>query len=160
MRDVVEMATSLLRFGEGKVKVARNHHVDKSLEKVRAKTWASPLGTALEVSSKVVSAVEGFVPGANIIKGALAFGATLLNLDDPSIEDLQKDLRDIKSIIEGTNSRAIKQVLEMELDTKTTLPIREVKIEFQDLRGDMTEIFVDIRESNNKHCQRHNGPEG
>ena len=67
------MASSLLRSGR------------EGLEKVRAKPWASPLGKALEVSSKVVGAVEGFVPGANIIGGALSFGATLLN-PEPTLE--------------------------------------------------------------------------
>ena len=143
------MATSLLRSGVGKAKAAKNH-VDESLEKVRAKPWASPLGKALEVSSKVVGAVEGFVPGANIIGGALAFGATILN-PEPSMEDLQKELRDIKGILKGTNSRAAQQALEkvqLELEEKITHPIGEVKIQFQDLRGDMKGILVEIRESN------------
>ena len=143
------MATSLLRSGVGKAKAAKNH-VDESLEKVRAKRWASPLGKALEVSSKVVGAVEGFVPGANIIGGALAFGATLLN-PEPSMADLQKELRDIKATLEATNSRAISQALEkvqLELEERIAHPIGEVKIQFQDLRGDMKGILVEIRESN------------
>ena len=148
------MATSLLRSGVGKAKAAKNH-VDESLEKVRAKPWASPLGKALEVSSKVVGAVEGFVPGANIIGGALAFGATLLN-PEPSMEDLQKELRDIKALLEGTNSRAAQQALEkvqLELEEKIAHPIGEVKVEFQDLRGDMKNILVEIRESNKNNSE-------
>ena len=55
-------------------------------EKVRGKTWATSLGKALDVSGKVVCAVEGFLPGANIIGGALSYGATLLN-PELSVED-------------------------------------------------------------------------
>ena len=78
----------MLRSGLNKAKKAKNH-VDEALKKVRAKPWAEPLGKALVVSSKVIGAVEGFVPGANVIGGALSFGATLLN-PSPSVEDLQK----------------------------------------------------------------------
>ena len=65
LRHIVVMAMSLLRSGVGKAKAAKNH-VDESLEKVRAKSWASPLVMVLEVSSKVVSAVEGFVPTSRL----------------------------------------------------------------------------------------------
>ena len=135
------MASSLLSSGR------------EGLEKVRAKPWASPLGKALEVSSKVVGAVEGFVPGANIIGGALAFGATLLN-PEPSMADLQKDLGDIKALLKGTNSRAAQQGLEkvqLELEEKIAHPIGEVKVAFQDLRGDLKGILVEIRESYKKN---------
>merc|ERR1711962_264710 len=137
LRHIVVMATSLLRSGVGKAKAAKNH-VDESLEKVRSKSWATPLGKALEVSSKVVGAVDGFLPGANIIGGALAFGATLLN-PEPSMEDLQKELRYIKALLEGTNCRAAQQALE--------------KVEFQDLRGDMKKVLVEIRESNKNNSE-------
>ena len=103
------MATSFLRSGLGKAKAAKSH-VDESLEKVRAKPWASPLGKALQASSKVVGAVEGFVPGASIIGGALAFGATLLN-PEPSVDDLQKQLREIKDTLQvAYNSICIHQL--------------------------------------------------
>ena len=107
----------------------------------------------MEVSSKVVGAVDGFLPGANIIGGALAFGATLLN-PEPSMADLQKDLGDIKALLKGTNSRAAQQGLEkvqLELEEKIAHPIGEVKVAFQDLRGDMKGILVEIRESNKKN---------
>ena len=86
------MATSMLRSGFNKAKRAKNH-VEEGLEKVRSKPWAEPLGKALEVSSKIVGAVDGFVPGANIIGGALSFGATLLNPEP----DMQKQLGEIKT---------------------------------------------------------------
>ena len=142
------MATSLLRSGVGKAKAAKNH-VDESLEKVRAKRWASPLGKALEVSSKVVGAVEGFVPGANIIGGALAFGATLLN-PEPSMADLQKELRDIKATLEATNSRAIIQALEkaqLELEERIAHPVGEVMTEIGEGTAEMKRVFVEIGKS-------------
>ena len=113
---------------------------------MRAKRWASPLGKALEVSSKVVGAVEGFVPGANIIGGALAFGATLLN-PEPSMEDLQKELRDIKATLEATNSRAITQALEkaqLELEERIAHPVGEVKTEVGEITAEMKRVFVEI----------------
>ena len=58
------MAT--LRAGLSKAKKAKNH-VEEGLEKMRAKPWAKPLGKALEVSGKIVGAVDGFVPWANIL---------------------------------------------------------------------------------------------
>ena len=88
----------MLRSGMNRAKRAKNH-VDEALEKVRAKPWAEPLGKALQASSKIVGAVDGFVPGANVIGGALSFGATLLN-PEPSVEDLQKQLREIKDTLQ------------------------------------------------------------
>ena len=131
------MASSLLRSGR------------EGLEKVRAKPWASPLGKALEVSSKVVGAVEGFVPGANIIGGALSFGATLLN-PPTSMEDLQKELRDIKATLEGTSSRAGKLALEkvqLELEERIANPIGEVKTEIGEVTAEMKRVFVEIGKS-------------
>ena len=66
----------MLRSGLSKAKRAKNH-VEEGLEKVRAKPWAEPLGKALEVTGKIVEAVDGFVPGANIIGGALALALAL-----------------------------------------------------------------------------------
>ena len=52
----------MLRAGLSKAK-----KVEEGLEKLRAKPWAKPLGKALEVSGKIVGAVDGFVPWANIL---------------------------------------------------------------------------------------------
>ena len=43
--------------------------VEEGLEKVEARPWATPLSKAL------AEAVDGFIPGSNIIQGALSFGA-------------------------------------------------------------------------------------
>lgn len=68
------MASSILKSGLGKAKKAKEH-VDEGLERVRAKPWAEPLGKALRISGKIAGAVEGLVPGASIIGGALSLGA-------------------------------------------------------------------------------------
>ena len=129
------MATSLLRSGLSKAKKAKNH-VEEGLERVRAKPWAEPLGKALEVTRKIVESVEGFVPGANIIGGALSFGATLLN-PEPSVDDLQKQLREIKDTIEGSSNSVMVLALEkasQELEEKIAHPVGEIKVEFQEVR--------------------------
>ena len=63
---------------------------------MKAKPWAEPLGKALRISGKIAGAVEGLVPGANILGGALSFGATLLK-PEPSLEDLQHELREVRN---------------------------------------------------------------
>ena len=69
-------------------------HVDETLKKIQKKPWAEPLGKTLEVTAKIVEGVGGFIPGAGVIGGALFFGATLLN-PAPSLQDLQKDLKQV-----------------------------------------------------------------
>ena len=93
------MALSILKSGLGKAKKAKEH-VEEGLEKVKAKPWAEPLGKALRISGKIAGAVEGFAPRANIIGGALLFGATLLN-PEPSLEDLQHELREVRNSIQA-----------------------------------------------------------
>ena len=60
----------------------------------QGKTWAEPLGKGLAVGAKIADGLGSFVPGANIVGGALAFGASLLN-PEPTIEDLQEELQEI-----------------------------------------------------------------
>ena len=67
-----KMASSMLKSGVAKAKKAKGH-VEEGLEKVRAKPWAAPLGKALQVSSKIVGAVDGFVPGAKYISWRSSF---------------------------------------------------------------------------------------
>ena len=89
------MASLLLESSIGRAAKAAKDHVNGSLEKVRERPWAIQLGKALETSSKVVGAVEDFVPGAKLIGGALSFGATLLNPEN-AMEDLQKEFIQIQ----------------------------------------------------------------
>ena len=135
----------MLRSGLNKAKRAKNH-VEEGLEKVRAKPWAEPLGKALEVTGKIVGAVDGFVPGANIIGGALSFGATLLN-PEPSVEDLQKELREIKDTIEGSSNTAMILALERakdELEDKIAHPVGEIKVEFEEVRTSLRRVFKEV----------------
>ena len=135
----------MLRSGLNKAKRAKNH-VEEGLEKVRAKPWAEPLGKALEVTGKIVGAVDGFVPGANIIGGALSFGATLLN-PEPSVEDLQKQLREIKDTIEGSSNTAMIVALERakeELEDKIAHPVGEIKVEFEEVRTNLKRVFKEV----------------
>ena len=131
-----------------KAKKAKNY-VEEGLEKVRSKPWAEPLGKALQVSGQIVGAVEGFVPGANIIGGALSFGATLLD-PKPSIEDLQKELRDIKEDIKQSKSQASVRALEKvqhDLEAKINQPLGEIKKEFGEVRDEMKSILKEVADS-------------
>jgi gas vesicle protein len=124
-------------------------HVSEGLEKVRAKPWAQPLGKALEVSGKIVGGVGDFVPGAGIIGGALSFGATLLN-PEPSLKDLQKDLKDIKkSIEEGAQGKAIIKALQKEqkdIEAKIANPAGEIRADFDEVKGEMKEMLKKVGE--------------
>ena len=145
------MASSMLRSGAAKVKKAKDH-VEEGLEKVRAKPWATPLGKALQVSGKIVGAVDGFVPGAKYLGGALSFGATLL-YPEPTPQELQEQLRDIKATIEGTSNKFVVQALEkaqLELEEKIANPVGEIKVEFAEVRADMKRIFREVGESSKK----------
>ena len=139
----------MLKAGLSKAKRA-NNHVEEGLEKVRAKAWAQPLGKALEVSGKIVGAVDGFVPGANIIGGALSFGATLLN-PEPSPKDLQKELWEIKEALEGSKNSTMTLALEkakQELEDKIAHPVGEIKVEFKEVRANMRRLVVEVGDSN------------
>ena len=143
------MATSMLRSGFNKAKRAKNH-VEEGLEKVRSKPWAEPLGKALEVSSKIVGAVDGFVPGANIIGGALSFGATLLN-PEPSVEDLHKQLKEIQDTIEGSSNTAIILALEkakQEFEDKIANPVGEIKVEFTEVHAQLRMVWKEVGDHN------------
>ena len=142
----------MLRSGFNKAKRAKNHVdiVEEGLEKVRSKPWAEPLGKALEVSSKIVGAVDGFVPGANIIGGALSFGATLLN-PEPSVEDLHKQLKEIQDTIEGSSNTAIILALEkakQEFEHKIANPVGEIKVEFTEVHAQLRMVWKEVGDHN------------
>ena len=141
------MASSLV----SKAKKAKDH-VEEGLEKVRAKPWATPLGKALQASGKVVGAVGGFVPGAKYLGGALSFGATLL-YPEPTPQELQEQLREIKAALEGTSNELVLQALgkvQLELEDKIANPVGEIKVEFEEVRAEMGRIFKEVGESNNQ----------
>ena len=137
------------------VKAAKKvkNHVDESLEKVRAKTWAEPLGKTLEVSSKIVNGIGAFVPGVGVNGGALSFGATLLN-PAPSPQELKKELLDIKELVEALGtSMTVKRALtreQKEIEEKLRNPEGEIRTNFEDVKMEMKEIHKMVRESNIK----------
>ena len=63
---------------------------------MRAKPWATPLGKALQVSGKIVGAVDGFVPGAKYLGGALSFGATLL-YPEPTVGEIKVEFAEVRA---------------------------------------------------------------
>jgi len=90
--------------------------VKTSLAKVQGKAWAEPLGQTLSLSGKVVDACGGFLPGAGIISGALAFGAELLD-PTPTMKDLSEELKLINQHLQNTSlgdrgTRAMEKVAE------------------------------------------------
>jgi len=108
---------------------ALKDHYTKGLEKVQAKTWAEPLGKTLAISGKSVKGMGDFVPGASIIGGALTFGSTLLN-PEPSMQDLQRELKEIKITLEkGSQSSGITRALQKEqkeIQEKIANPVGEM----------------------------------
>ena len=86
-------------------------NLNTTLASVQSKSWAKPLGQAMSVTGQIVDKFGGFIPGASILTGALNVGAQLLN-PDPKLEDLQKDLKEIRQLLESTQNRGLKQHLE------------------------------------------------
>jgi hypothetical protein len=119
-------------------------HVSEGLEKVRAKPWAEPLGKALQVSGKIVGSCGNFVPGAGIIGGALSFGATLLN-PEPSLQDLQKDLKEIQTMLaDGAQTNVMIKALQKEqkdIEDKINNPAGEIRADFEEVKGEMKSMF-------------------
>ena len=104
------------------------------------------------MSRKIVGAVDGFVPGAKYLGGALSFGATLL-YPEPTPQELQEQLREIKAGKEGTSNEFVIQALEkaqQELEDKIANPVGEIKVEFAEVRADMKRIFSEVGESSRK----------
>ena len=128
------------------------NHVDEGLEKVRAQRWAQPLGRALEVSGKIVELVGDFVPGGNIIGGALSFGATLLN-PPPDEFDLQSGLAEVKAAIEGARNQEAVRALEAaqkSMEERLARPVEEMRVEFKEIHLDMKKVFKEVGDSHRK----------
>ena len=136
----------MLKSGLHKAQKAIDH-VDEALEKVRAKPWATPLGKALKVTGNIVEAVDGFVPGAKFLGGALSFGATLLN---PELipQDLQDQLNDIKASIEANQGhKVVVQSLEktqIELEEKVARQFGEIRAETQKVHIEMRQVHSEV----------------
>ena len=126
--------------------------VDKSLEKVQNKTWAEPLGKSLAVTGKIVNGCGSFIPGAGIIAGALSFGSGLLN-PEPSLQDLKKQLDDLKIGIESisTNNATVRSFMEErieKLEGKIANPPSEIRSDFEKIKSEMVEQMKEIQQNN------------
>ena len=119
-------------------------HVKESLKKVQEKPWAEPLGEALEVSAKIVEGLGNFVPGANMIGGALSFGATLLN-PQPTLKDLQQQLSEIKKDLESPTLGAVAVRL-LEKEKKDIL--EAIEKENKEVMDAMQTMFDKVSTSN------------
>jgi len=125
------------------------------LEKVQKKTWAEPLGKTLKVTGKVVSECGNFIPGAGIIGGALSFGSSLLN-PEPSLEDLKKQLDDLKvgiqtiSIDNATVRKFMEKSMRNEISTleaKISNPPLELRSDFEEIKSEMVHMMLNVQEN-------------
>ena len=96
---------------------------------MRGKEWAKPLSSTLRVGSTIVKNLEGFVPGASILEGALSFGASLLN-PETTLDDLKKDLIEIKEVINDNASTkaALNQLVLREKEKAVSFAEAEAKL--------------------------------
>ena len=141
--------------------------VEEGLKKVRSKEWAEPLGKALRLTGKIVESCAAFGPGANLIGAALSFGSTLLNPDllkswaafdpganligaavnfgdnqlnpEPSIQELQKEIKKEFGDVKVTIKRILKEVV------RSNNMMREQMAELKDLISKTFQIVTDIR---------------
>ena len=134
----------------GTVKKVGNH-IQVGLDEIRDKPWAEPLGKGLAIGAKIVTGMENFIPGAGILGGAMAFGASLLN-PEPSIADLQIELREIKELVnKDTQSKALLRALQKEqkeLEERIENPAGEIRSNFDEIKTEMKQIFKSIEEEN------------
>ena len=126
-------------------------HIKDGLAKIQEKSWAEPLGKGLAVGAQIVDTMGSFVPGAGILGGAMALGASLLN-PEPSMEDLQKDLQEIKMQLDDDSlSRALVRALQKEkreLEERIENPVGELKTSFDEVKTEMKMIVQSIEEEN------------
>lgn len=105
-------------------------YVKEGIDKVRAKEWAEPVGTALKVTSSICEGLGTFVPGVGFVGGALKMGSCLLN-PAPSLADLKRTQKEIEETMNGS-SGVVKDLLEKKLD--------ELK---EDMKNPQAEILQD-----------------
>ena len=107
----------------------KQEKANEGLEEVRGKEWAKPLSSALRVGSTIVKNLEGFVPGASVLEGALSFGASLLN-PETTLDDLKKDLIEIKEVINDNASTkaALNQLVLREKEKAVSFAEAEAKL--------------------------------
>ena len=139
---IQKMAAAIRKVGD---------HVQEGLDKIREKPWAEPLGKALATGAKIVTRMDGLVPGIALLGGAMAMGASLLN-PEPSVTDLHKELKEInqllqdKSLLKATKRAYMTQ--QKKLQTLIENPIGEVQSNFNEIKNEMKNILKYIEEQN------------
>ena len=139
---IKKMAAAIRKVGD---------HVREGLDKIREKPWAEPLGKALATGAKIVTRMDGLVPGIALLGGAMAMGASLLN-PEPSVTDLHKELKEInqllqdKSLLKATKRAYMTQ--QKKLQTLIENPIGEVQSNFNEIKNEMKNILKYIEEQN------------
>ena len=131
--------------------------VDESLQKVRKKPWAEPLGKAMNITGMVVSKCENFIPGAGIISGALSFGSSLLN-PEPTLQELKKQLDDLNECLKtiSTDNDTIRSIMEnamrqeiQKLEEKIANPCSELRSDFDSIKSEMLSMKKQVQQNNN-----------
>ena len=126
------------------------NHIDVGLKTVQAKSWAQPLGQALEGTSKLVEGLGSFLPAEGAIGGAMSFGATLLN-PQMSPEDLKKEMQQIKQLLLVIHSQGARQALvklQDEMENKIRNPPEEIRGDFDEVWEDMKDVHKQVGEFN------------
>ena len=128
--------------------------VDRSLEKISTCQWETSLGKALVDGVKIANAYEKFEPGASILRGAIAFGALLLN-PESSLENLEKERDNLKFKLEkitlSDQKPKLKELLGNKLKTKIDKldekiadPPNEISSDYEKINSQLEEIISGV----------------
>ena len=130
--------------------------VDESLEKVRKKPWAEPLGKAMSITGELVSEYGNFIPGAGIIGGALSFGSSMLN-PEPTMEELKKQKDEVNEGLERISEEnvTIRGIIEnsmrqeiQKLEDKISNPCSEIRSDFDSIKSEMLLMKNEVKQNN------------
>ena len=116
--------------------------LDEKLAHIQEKSWAEPLGQAMSITGNIVDTFGSFIPGASILAGALEFGAELLN-PDPTIENLQEDLKAMTIQLANTNSEVTRAIMQSAKDEL----IKKIEEENQRNRNHVQQLIREVTEN-------------
>ena len=109
-------------------------YVKGAIEKIRSKTWAAPIGAAMNVTASIVECFN-WLPGVGIIGGALKMGSSILN-PAPSLSDLSKQVKEIEQHMNGS-SGYVREVLQKQMS--------EIELQMANPRSELIEDYDAIR---------------
>ena len=128
-------------------------HVSETLEGIKRRTWATPLGKTLETSGKIVKELGVFIPGLNLIGMALRFGGNLLVLP-PSIVELHAHLKATQAKLDakGNSEEVMRNLMQEKRDIQHKIdnPPDEIRTDIESVRKDMKEMFKTVVDSSGK----------